>query len=232
MDEQSDSGSREVGAGERLEPAGTLPVGPGADAAPAAGVAVPATVQAGDGVEDTGNAGVQGLDGKGAPGGIQKVGRKNFAAVYVQGKDGAAGKVVPLSDQEAVVLNSFLTSHCYKEAAKAAGGITVESVKRMLRRPGPKSFLEEVVRKATVMQNMDLAWLAKEMMGVWEGAIKPTDEQMKAAKIIEHLVTPKAPRGGGVTVNVQQQQNSVYSMGKEALDAEWTDARATADPGV
>lgn len=160
--------------------------------------------------------------------GISRVGQKNLAAVYIQGKGGKAGVVVKLSDQEAVVLNSFLMSHSYEVAAKEAGGITVASVKRMLRRPAPKSFLTEVIQKAAVMQNMDAAWLAKEMMGVWEGAITPSDNQMKAAKVIRDLVAPKGY--GGVTVNVQQ--NSSYEMGKEALNAEWTNARAAAAPGV
>lgn len=160
--------------------------------------------------------------------GIVKVGKKNFSAIYIQGGKGKAGEVVKLSDQEAVVLNAFLTSHCYEAAAKEAG-VTVESVKRMLRRPAPRSHLAEVIRKAAVMQNMDAAWLAKEMMGVWEGATTPNDIQMKAAKIIRDLVAPKG--GGGVTVNVQQ--NSSYEgLGKEALNAEWADARATGAPGV
>lgn len=160
--------------------------------------------------------------------GIIKTGRKNFAAIYIQGEKGKAGEVVKLSDQEAVVLNTFLTSHCYEAAAREAG-ITVQSVKRMLRRPAPKSFLAEVIRKAAVMQNMDAAWLGKEMMGVWEGSTKPDEMQMKAAKIIRDLVAPKGH--GGVVVNVQQ--NSSYEgMGKEVLNAEWTDARAAATPGV
>jgi len=158
-----------------------------------------------------------------APSETVKVGKNRFSAVYVPGKGGKAGEVIKLSEQEAVVLNAFLTSHCYEVAAKEAG-VTVQSVKRMLRRPGPKSHLAEVIRKAAVMQNMDAAWLAKEMVAVWEGSITPNEIQMKAAKIIRDLVVPKT--GGGVTVNVQQ--NSSYEgLGKEALNAEWADARAT-----
>lgn len=164
---------------------------------------------------------------------ITKAGRKNLAAVFIAAteKEKAAGKtghVIEFSDQEAVVLKAFLNTGSYEVAAKEAGGIAIKSVKRMLRRPNLKRYLAEIIAKGAMTEGTDKPWLMMSMRRVWEGEIKPSKEMMDAAKIIEKVVNPKGP---GVVIN--NQQNTMYGgLDKEALDAEWTDAEATAAEGV
>lgn len=163
--------------------------------------------------------------GDGKPPEITKVGKKNFAAIYIEGGDGKAGEVVRLSDQEAVVLRAFLKSHSYEAAAKEAG-IKKDSVQRMLRRPALKKFLMEVVRKAAIMEGVDASWAIKELIAVWEGVKKPSQMQMEAMKQIGKIITPKGP---GIVI----QQNSIYAtMSKEDINAQWVDARTTATDGI
>jgi len=165
--------------------------------------------------------------------GPAKVGRKNLAAVFIaateeEKKAGKTGQIVEFSDQEAVVLKTFLATGSYEEAAVEAGGITIDSVKRMLRRPNLKRYLNEIITKAALVEGTDKPWFTKEMRRVWEGEVKPTREMMDAAKLIEKVVNPRGP---GVVIN--NQQNSIYgSMNREAVDAEWADARATSAEGV
>jgi len=87
--------------------------------------------------------------------GISKLGKRNMAAVFLaateeEKKAGLQGKVIEFSDQEAIVLKAFLNTHNYDAAAKEAGGITVASVKRMLRRPNLKRYLAEVIAKVAI----------------------------------------------------------------------------------
>jgi len=162
---------------------------------------------------------------------IKKIGKKNFAAVFIEGKDGAAGTVAPLSDQEAIVLQTFIKTKDYAAAAKEAGGITIASVKRMLRRPALKSCLLEAIRRAVVMEHVDLSWTVKEMVAVWEGAKKVEPTQVAMMRELVKIVNPTAPRSGPMVV--VQQNNSVYSgKSKEVIDADWADARRTATEGL
>ena len=163
---------------------------------------------------------------------IKAIGKKNLSAVFLAATEeeraaGKSGRVIEFSAQEAVVLKVFLSTHDYAATAKEAE-ITVESVKRMLRRPNCKRYLKEVIAKAAIMSGTDQSWMMMELRYVWEGAKKPDQAQMAAMAQMAKLI---APVGKGVTVNVQQ--NSFYSnINKDALNAEWDDARAAAVDGI
>lgn len=164
---------------------------------------------------------------------MAKAGRKNFAAVYLtataaeRAAGGERGTIVEFTDQEALVLTVFLEKRSYAAAATEAG-VTVESVKRMLRRPNLRRYLDEVITKAAVLQGVDKSWLLKEMVGVWEGRMKPSKEMMDAAKLVEKII---APRGPGIQVNVQQ--NSIYGgMSKAEMDSAWEARRQIAGENV
>ena len=192
----------------------------------------------------------------GADGGIEikKVGKKNFAAVYIAATEeqrkraAAAGaseedkklgvsRVVKLSDQEAVVLRAFLDTRDFELAAREAGfkedGVTlrlsVESVKRMLRRPNLKAVLEAEILKATAAEGVGITWVFSEARQIYEGDKVKNDNQIKTLKIIADLVKPR-PAGHGVTLAVQQNNiNSIYAgKAREATEAELERARAAA----
>jgi hypothetical protein len=160
---------------------------------------------------------------------IKKIGKKNFAAVYIPATEkeklaGKCGHVVRLSDQEIVVLRTYLTTHDYEATAKEAG-ITVKSVKRMLRRPALKAVVHEAILKETISEGMDKGWEMKELRLVWEGEKKPSASQMQAIKQIGEILRPRGPG----TVVQQNNINSVYSgKSREVIDADWADARRTA----
>ena len=169
----------------------------------------------------------QAAAGEGTPGtDLVKIGKKSYAAIYIEGGEGKAGQVAKLSDREALVLRSFLKNHSYELTAKEAE-ISKESVQRMLRRPNLKAYLDAVIRKAAIMEGVDLAWAVKELVAVWEGAKKPDAQQMAAMREISKIVQPKTERGGGTSVQVQVNSYAA-GMNKEALEAEVTDARECA----
>ena len=241
MADEPNSNSGGLGAQSGNGDNGAAPGGqvivPGPNAEPAATSAAPAAIAAGNG--EVGQGAVSGSlqekdPGMGQEGSlpeIKKVGKKNFAAVFIEGKDGAAGTVAPLSDQEAIVLRTFIKTRDYAATAKEAGGITVDSVKRMLRRPALKSCLLEAIRRAVVMEHVDLSWTVKEMVDVWEGAKKVDSTQVAMIREIVKIVNPTVPRSGPMVV--VQQNNSVYSgKSKEVIDADWADARRTATEGL
>ncbi len=178
---------------------------------------------------------------------IKKVGRKNFAAVYIAATEeqkrkaaqaGATeeekalgvGRVARLSDQEAIVLRAFLMTRDYEAAAKEGGKrpdgtyrLTADSVKRMLRRPNLRAVLDFAILKATSRESVDLDWLFSENRLVYEGDKVKTATQMQGMKNIVEMLKP---RGGGSSVVVQQNNiNSVYA-GKpvNAVEAEWEQA--------
>jgi len=156
---------------------------------------------------------------------LVKVGKKSYAAIYIEGRDGAAGTVAKLSEREALVLRAFLKNHSYDLTAKEAG-ITKESVQRMLRRANIKVYLDALIRKAAIMEGVDLSWAVKEWVAVWEGVKKPDAGQLMAMREISKIVTPKSSGAGAA---VQVQINSYASgMNKEALDAEILDAKECA----
>jgi hypothetical protein len=160
--------------------------------------------------------------------GIKPVGKKNLAAVFIAASEkekaaGGAGRIVKFSDQEAAVLRSFLRTQNYEETAREVG-IKKDSVQRILRRPNLKLYLEEIIQRAAIAEGTDLQWMLKELRLVWEGQHKADPIKMQAMKQMADLVKPRGP---GLQVNVQQ--NAFYAgMGKEAIDAEWADARTTA----
>lgn len=131
--------------------------------------------------------------------------------------------MVKFTDQEAAVMRSFLRTQNYEETAKEVG-IKEDSVKRILRRPNLKVYLAEIIERAAIAEGTDLQWMMKELRLVWEGQRKVDPMKMQAMKQMGDLVKPRGP---GVQLNVQQ--NTFYAgMGKEVIDAEWADARATA----
>jgi len=124
-------------------------------------------------------------------------------------------------------MRSFLRTQNYAETAKEVG-IKEDSVKRILRRPNLKLYLEEIIQRAAIAEGTNLQWMIKELRLVWEGQTKADPIKMQAMKQMGDLIKPRGP---GVQLNVQQ--NAFYSgMGKEVIDAEWTDARATAVEGI
>lgn len=174
----------------------------------------------------------------GAENGITKIGKDYFAAVYIPATPeetvkGIPSGVVKLSEQEAAVLRAFMRTADYEKTAREVQTnkdepIKVESVKRILRRPHLRRWLNYQIRLHTVPEIMNQDFCKVELAPVWAGAMKPTDDQKWAMNAIIKLVQPK---GVGVQVNVQQ--NSIYgNMGREAVDAEWIDARAAAAEGL
>jgi hypothetical protein len=163
---------------------------------------------------------------------IKPVGKRNMAAVFIaatdaEKKEGKQGRIVDFSDQEQIILKSFLTTFDYEKVAVEAQ-IKVESVKRILRRPNLKRYLEEIIAKSAIMEGTDIKWIMMELRQVWEGQRVPNAMQMEAMKQMGKILTPKGP---GIAINVQQ--NSSYgAMSREATDVEWTDARAAAADGV
>lgn len=159
---------------------------------------------------------------------IKPAGKNNFAAVFIPATDkekvdGKAGRVVSFTDQEAAVLRTFLKTQSYEETAKEVA-IKVESVKRILRRPNLKQYLDEMIARAAINEGTDLRWYIKELRLVWEGEKKVDPVRLQAMKLLGDAIKPTGP---GIQVNVQQ--NSYYGgLRKEAINAEWTDARATA----
>ena len=151
---------------------------------------------------------------------IVKVGKRNLSAVFLSltEEEKAAGKVagkdniVSFTDQEAFILNIFLSTKDYEATAKECG-IKVASVKRILR---------ELIEKAAVKSGTDKDWLLLSLRKTAEGIITPTDTQMKAFKYISDILVPK---GAGVVVN--QQQNNLYgNLDKGQVDAEFIKARS------
>lgn len=155
---------------------------------------------------------------------IAKVGRKSKAAVFLAAtKEGEKGQIVKFSEQESAILKSFLRTQNFEETAKEVA-IKPESVKRILRRPNLKAYLDELIRRAAIKEGTDLSWMVKELRLVWEGEKKADPAQMQAMKQLGDLMRPKGP---GIAISVQQ--NSYYAgLGKEAIDAEWSDARTAA----
>ena len=215
-----DGDSEDLGEGERGSVPGGVPAGQEPVPAPNAQPPSPATpAPAAGNVPDLAGA---------ADGEIKKLGKRNFAAIYIDGKDGNKGHVARLSDQEAIALRSYLKYKSFEVAAKDAGGIKQDSVRRMFRRPHVKEFLEAVIEQAAIQERVDLGWVMKGLVGTWEGHIKPDQAQQMAIRELAKILTPRIS-GKGVQVNVSQQNNSVYSgLNREGLDAEWGDARATA----
>ena len=209
----------------------------GADALPQAGlpaVNAGAAAAAGDG------GGKKGTLAE-ADDGIKKIGRKNFASVYIaateaEKREGKTGRVVDLSDQEAVVLRAYLKTLDHQAAAAEAGKkpdgtprLTVESVKRMLRRPNLRAVIDAAILKAAAREEVDLDWLYSENRQVYEGDKKKDPGQMAAMKNLVELIKPRGPK----TVIQQNNINSVYSgKSREDIDADWTDARRTATEGL
>jgi len=188
--------------------------------------------QPGNTCAETGGKNEPAVKSAGTEPGIKQVGKKNLAAVFIAASEkekaaGATGKVVKFSDQEAAVMRSFLRTQNYAETAKEVG-IKEDSVKRILRRPNLKLYLEEIIQRAAIAEGTNLQWMIKELRLVWEGQTKADPIKMQAMKQMGDLIKPRGP---GVQLNVQQ--NAFYSgMGKEVIDAEWTDARATAVEGI
>ena len=160
---------------------------------------------------------------------IVKVGKRNLSAVFLSltEEEKAAGKVagkdniVSFTDQEAFILNIFLSTKDYEATAKECG-IKVASVKRILRRENLKRYLRELIEKAAVKSGTDKDWLLLSLRKTAEGIITPTDTQMKAFKYISDILVPK---GAGVVVN--QQQNNLYgNLDKGQVDAEFIKARS------
>lgn len=163
--------------------------------------------------------------------GINKIGKNHFAAVYIpateeEKKAGTQSGVVRFTDQEAAILTAFMRSADYEKTAVEVG-IKTDSVKRILRRPNLKRYILFQIRVHTVKE-IDPEWAKAEILPVWAGEKKVTDDQKWAMSSIIKLVMPK---GAGVQVNVQQ--NSIYGgMSRGAIDAEWVDARTAAADGV
>ena len=163
--------------------------------------------------------------------GLTKLGKKNLASVFIQVTEAEKAKglksgIVNFSEQESAVLRTFIRTADYGKTADELD-LKVESVKRILRRPNLKIFLRGIIEKAAAKELMDEPWVMKELLGVWEEKRVPSDKAMEAMKLIAKML---APKGAGVTVNVQQ--NSVYgNLSRGATDAEWADARATAGEG-
>lgn len=123
----------------------------------------------------------------------------------------------------------FLRTQSYQQTAVDVG-IKEESVKRILRRPHMRRFLEEMIERAAIAEGTDLRWYVKELRLAWEGERKLDPLKLQAMKQLGDVIKPKGP-GLGVQVNVQQ--NSYYSgLGKDAINAEWTNARSAAADGV
>lgn len=141
--------------------------------------------------------------------------------------DGKTGQIVKFTDQEAAVMQVFLRTQNYQQTALDVG-IKEDSVKRILRRPHMRRFLEEMLQRAAIAEGTDLKWITKELRLVWEGERKADPIKMQAMKQLGDLIKP---RGTGVQVNVQQ--NSYYGgLSKGAIDAEWSNARSAAADGV
>lgn len=163
---------------------------------------------------------------------VKSVGKSNFAAIFIpatekEKAEGKTGQIVKFSDQEAAVMQVFLRTQNYQQTAQDVG-IKEESVKRILRRPHLRKFLDEIIQRAAIAEGTDLKWGIKEMRLVWEGEKKVDPIQMQAMKMIVDVLKPKS---AGVQVNVQQ--NSHYGgLGKEAIDVEWANARSAAAEGV
>lgn len=123
----------------------------------------------------------------------------------------------------------FLRTQNYKQTAIDVG-IKEDSVKRILRRPHMRRFLEEMLQRAAIAEGTDLQWYIKELRLAWEGERKLDPLKLAAMKQLGDAIKP-ARSGGGVQVNVQQ--NSYYGgLSKGAIDAEWTNARSAAADGV
>ncbi len=211
-----------------------------------------ADMAARDGKESAGRGGEVARAAGGEVTEIKKIGRKNFAAVYIAAteeqkrlaaKEGATdaqkaagvGRVVKLSDQEAVVLRTFLDTRDYQAAQAEAGKkpdgsyrLSVQSVKRMLRRPNVRAVIEAAVLKATSREGVDLDWVYSENRLVYEGDKKKDAGQMAAMKNIVELVKP---RGTGMVIQ-QNNINSVYAgKTRETVEAEWSEAQRDAGGG-
>lgn len=147
-----------------------------------------------------------------------------LAATEEQKTAGAnkAGNVVMFSNAEVAVLKAFTRTCSYQKTSEETG-ITIMSVKRYLRRPEMRRYLQEVVSRATISQDTDLSWLIKELRLTVEGARKPDEGQLSAMKQLGKVL---APRGPEVQVNLQT--NIYGNMNREVLESEWTDARTTA----
>jgi hypothetical protein len=160
---------------------------------------------------------------------IKPAAKNNFAAVFLPATDkekseGKTGEVVRFTDQEAAVLRAFLKTQNYEETAKDVG-IKTESAKRILRRPNIKRYLSEMIARAAINEGTDLRWYIKELRLAWEGERKLDPLKLQAMKQLGDVLKPHSTPG----VQVNLQHNSYYGgLSKEATNAEWTDARATA----
>jgi hypothetical protein len=155
-----------------------------------------------------------------------KIGRRNATTVFLPATpeeklQGKTGEIITFSNKETLILDQFLKTKDYEKTA-AATKIEVESVKRILRRPNIRKFLNELISKAAIAESTDLNLVIKEMRLVWEGKIKPTAIQMDAAKTLAKILTPKSP------AVVAMSQTNVYNYDDKGLNDEWASAREAA----
>lgn len=156
-----------------------------------------------------------------------------LSATEEERKAGKNGVILEFSDREQDVLKAFLSTCDYEKTAKMTG-LTAGSVKRMLRRPNLKRYLQEILEKAAIKEGTDRDWITMQARKVWEGEITPKPVQMEALRFLEKLTAPSQAQPGptGPAQLNQTQINYYNGLTKEQKDAEWIDARRTATGGV
>lgn len=153
-----------------------------------------------------------------------KVGRRHIMPVFLpatpeQKAKGLKARLVSFTEQETMVLKSFLRTRSYQETGKELE-IKPDSVRRILARPNLKSFLADLASRAAIAESTDLNLVMREMRLIYEGEVKVDDHQMTALKEMGKILTPRGP---GVVI--QNNQTNVYA---DAGDNDWRDARAAA----
>ena len=160
---------------------------------------------------------------------IVKVGKRNLAAVFItlnkeDEKNGRTDNILSFTPKEKFVLETFLDVKNYEQTAEICD-IDVKSVKRYLRRPDLKRYLEELIEQAAINSGTTINWLIATLRKTAEGTISPDDIQMKALKEIREIIKPKTP---GVAVNINSENKFYSGMDQGTLDAEILDAERTA----
>ncbi len=179
-----------------------------------------------------------------SPPNITKVGRKYFVPIGLKGKEiTEGGKVIghergpmlTLSEAEWETLRAFTQCWDYDITATEVG-IKAASVRRMLRKPVLRRYIEELTARAAIKHNANIPWVFEELLDVWEGRRIANQIQMDAMKTVAKLLTPKTPAvhiSAGPGGSRQTGQGGPYDrLMAEDVDGAWADRRAATDGGL
>jgi len=157
----------------------------------------------------------------------KKLGRKFLVALYLTSKkkeiiDGKevvtpCSKIIKLSPRQYDVVTSFASCWCYEQTSKETG-LKVSSVKRILRHPDLRQYIEEVKHRAGAVLDTDMPWLVNRLRKAADGENDLSETQRFSIKELVKILAPKTP-GVAVQVNNSYYDHKKYENVKDLKDA-------------